>query len=77
MSPAWVLARSSLPPPTVWWERREGGGAPRGYRLLQACDSDASSLPGVGIAGSSRSQESLVLADPSSVDSSVSAGSDR
>ena len=40
-------------------------------------DSAASSLPGVGVAGLSRSQESSVLTDPSLVASSVSAGCDR
>ena len=69
-------ARSLFPPPTIQWERR--GGAPRGPRLLRTrSDSAASTLPGVGVAASSRSQESLVLADPSPVDSSVSAGGDR
>ena len=42
-----------------------------------ASDSAASTLPEVGVAGSSRSQESLGLADPSPVDSSVSASGDR
>ena len=40
-------------------------------------DSDASSFPGVGVAGSSHSQKSLVLPDPSLIASSVSAGRDR
>ena len=50
-----------------------GGG---GLDSVGASDSAASSLPGVGVVGSSRSQESLVLADPSPVASSVSAGCD-
>ena len=72
MSPAWALARPPLPPPAVWWERRGGGGV----RVLASggtSDSAAASLLGVGVAGFSRSQESLVLAAPSSVASSVSA----
>ena len=46
-----------------------GGGSASGGMS----DSAASSLPGVGVAGSSCSHESLVLAAPSSVASSVSA----
>ena len=65
-SPAWALVRSQLPPPAVRWERR-------GWFLGDASDLVASSLPGFGVAGSSRSQESLVLAAPSSVASSASA----
>ena len=70
MSPAWVLVMSALSPPAI----REGGGG--GGGPVGVSDSAASSLPGVGVAGSSRSQESPVLADPSPVASSVSAGRD-
>ena len=66
-----------LPYPGVWWEGRGEGGAAGALASAGASDSAASSLPGVGVAGSSRSQESFVLADPSPVDSSVSAGGDR
>ena len=52
----------------------ERGGATRASAFAGASDSADSSLPGVGVAGSSRSQESPVLADPSPVDSSVSTG---
>ena len=67
VSPTWVLTRSPLLPPAIRWERRGGTLAFAG-----ASDSAASSLLGVGVAGSLRSQESPVLADPSPVDSSVS-----
>ena len=66
---ALCLMRS--PPPIVRW----GGTsavAPEGVG-----DSVASSPTGVAVAGSSRSQESLVLAAPSSVASSVSIERDR
>ena len=69
---ALALVRSPLPPPTVRWERR-GWGVARVLTSGGTSDSAASSLPGVGIVGSSRSQESLVLAVPSSVASSASA----
>ena len=54
-------------------ERERGGGV---LASGVASDSAASSLPGVGVAGSSCSQESLVLAAPSSVASSASAERD-
>ena len=57
-----------------------GGGAWASARALVSAgagDSAASSLPGVGVAGSSRSQESLVLADPDPVVSSSPPGGDR
>ena len=66
---------SRLLPPTVWWE--EGRGGARASVSAGAGDSAASSLMGVGVAGSSHSQESPVLADPCPVASSVSAGRDR
>ena len=70
MSPAWFLVRSPLPPLTVWWVG--------GWLGFCGCEySAASSLPGVGVGGSSRSQESPVLTDLSPVASSVSAGRDR
>ena len=53
-----------------------GGGTARASDSAGASDS-AASLPGVGVLGSSRSQDSLVLAGPSPVDFSVSAGGDR
>ena len=55
-------------------EREKGGGGVLASGV--ASDSAASSLPGVGVAGSSCSQESLVLAAPSSVASSASADHD-
>ena len=65
-------------PPSRCSVGEEGVGAPRGPRLLGGTSgSAASSLTGVGVTGSSCSQESLVLADPSPVASSVSAGHDR
>ena len=69
-SPSLSLVRSPPPPPAVRWERRG-----RGEVLASGgmSDSAASSLPGDGVAGSSHSQELLVLAAPSSVASSVSA----
>ena len=74
VAPAWVLMRSPLPPPAVWWERRGwGGSSARASASGGVSDSAASSLPGVGVAGYSRLQESLVLANPSPVASSVSA----
>ena len=42
-----------------------GGEVARALASGGASDSAASPLPWVGVAGSSRSQESLVLADPS------------
>ena len=63
---------SSPPPPTVLW-----GGAPRVLASGGASDSAVSSLPGVGVAGSFRSQESVVFAAPSSVASSASAERDH
>ena len=56
---------------------RGGGRAARTSASAGAGDSAASSLMRVGIAGSLRSQESPVLADPSPVASSVSAGRRR
>ena len=55
----------------------EEGGAERVSASGGASDSAASSLPGVGVDGSLSLQESLVLAAPSSVASSVSAESGR
>ena len=69
-----VLARSPLPPPSVqWW----GGEAARALASAGAGDSAASSLLREGVAGSSHSQEALVLTDPFSVASSRSPGGDR
>ena len=66
MSHAWVLAGSPLPPPAIRWEMRGGG---RASASSGASDLAASFLLGVRVAGSSHSQESLGLADPSLVDS--------
>ena len=55
---------SPLLPPTVWWERR-GRGAAGAVAPGGVGDSAASSPTGVAVAGSSHSQESLVLAAPS------------
>ena len=49
----------------------------RALASVDAGDTATSALTGVGVAGSSRSQELFVLADPSPVASSVSAGRDR
>ena len=68
---------SPLPPPAIRWERRGGRGAARALASVSAGDSAVSSLTGVGVAGSSHSQESLVLADPSLIASFVSARRDR
>ena len=56
----WVLVRFPLPPPAVQWERGGVGSASGG-----ASDLATSSLLGVGVVGSSRSKESLVLANSS------------
>ena len=69
--------RSPLPPLGGRGGVGGGGGGTRVLAFGGASDSAASSLPGVRVAGSSRSQESLVLAAPSSVASSASAGRDR
>ena len=61
-------------------EGRMGGGGVGTVRALAsvgADDSATSSLPGEGVAGSSRSQESFVLADPDLVASSSSPKGDR
>ena len=76
VSPSWVLMRSSLPPPAVRWER-SGRGAARASASVSVGDSAAYSLTGVGVVGSSCSQESLALTDPPPVASSVSAGRNR
>ena len=55
---------------------RHFGGRVGVRALASVGDSASSSLMRVAVAGSSRSQESLVLADPSPVASSVSAGRD-
>ena len=73
VSSAWVLVRSPLHSPAV----RGVGGCLRASASASASDSAASSLPGVGVAGSLHSQESPVLAHPSPVASSVSAGCDH
>ena len=52
--PSLALVGSPLPPPTVRWERVLASGG--------ECDSAASSLLGVGVAGPSHSQESSMLA---------------
>ena len=72
---ALCLVGSPLPPPAVRWEGGRGGGgavAPGGVG-----DSAASFPVGVAVAWSSRSQESLVLAAPSLVASSVTEECDR
>ena len=72
---SWGLL-SPLPP---FGGRGRGGGGGGTVRVLAsegASDSAASPLPVVGVAGSSRSQESFVLAAPSSVASSASAERD-
>ena len=66
---------SSSPLPTVRWERR--GGDARALVTGNVGDSAVSSPSGVWVAGSSCSQESLVLAAPSSVASFASAEHDR
>ena len=63
--------------PSRGFSRGGRGSAERASVFAGASDSAASSLPGVRVAGSSCSQESFVLADPSPVDSSVSAEGDR
>ena len=55
---------------------REGAGASASAGAGEG-NSAASSLPGEGVAGSSRSQEFFVLADPVPVASSSSPGGDR
>ena len=77
MSSAWVLVRAPLPLPPFGGRGGGGGGAARALAFAGTSDSAVSSLPGVGVAGSSRSQESPVLADPSLVASSISAGRDH
>ena len=72
-----VGSREVSPPPSRRSVGEERGDAARASAFAGASFSAASSLPGIGVAGSSRSQESLVFADPSPVDSSVSAGGDR
>ena len=67
----------SSPPFPLFSGRGRGGRATRASASGGTSDSATSSLLGVGVVGSSRSQELLVLADPSSVASSVSAGCDR
>ena len=54
-----------------------GGGAARAMAPGSVGDSAASSSMGVGVAGSSRLQESLVLAAPPSIASSASVERDR
>ena len=71
---AWFLVRSPFPPPSVRWKGRGGAVA---LASAGAGNSAASSLPGVGVARSSRSQESLVLADPDPVASSSPPGGDH
>ena len=63
-------------PPSQHLVGEEGGGAARASASAGASDLAASSLLGVGVAGSSCSQEAPVLADPSPESSSVSAGRD-
>ena len=64
-------------PPPSHCSVRGGGGGGGASASAGASNSAASSLPGVGVAGSSHSRESPVLADPPSlVASSVSAGRD-
>ena len=67
-SPALALMVSALPPLTSQWG---GGGGTRVVASGGECDLAASSLPGVGVAGPSRSQQSPVLtrSAPPSVDS--------
>ena len=70
--PSWLLVGSPLP--LLLFGGRGGGGGEGTARALASGslgDSAASSLPGVGVAVSSCSQESLVLADPSLVASSA------
>ena len=62
-----------VPPPS---SLHSGGGAVRALASAGMGDSAASSLPGEGVAGSSHSQESLVLADSDPVASSSSPGGD-
>ena len=77
MSPAWVLMRSPHHLSHCLVGEEGGGRATRASASGGTSDLATSSLLGVGVAGSSRSQELLVLADPSPVASSVSAGCDR
>ena len=72
-----VGSREVSPPPSRRSVGEEKGDAAGASASAGAGDSAASTLPRVGVAGSSCSQESLVLADPSPVDSFVSAGGDR
>ena len=71
-SPAWALVRSPLPL-SPFGGRGGGGGTAGSLASGGVSDSAASSLLGVGVVGSPRSQESLVLAAPSLVASSVCA----
>ena len=72
-----VGSREVSPPPSLRSVGGEGEGECAARALASAGDSAASSLPGEGVAGLSRSQESLVLADPIPVASSSPPGSDR
>ena len=65
-----VGSREVSPPPSLRSVGGEGGCAARALASAGAGDSAASSLPGEGVAGSLRSQESFVLADPDPVASS-------
>ena len=75
MSTAWVLARSPLPLP--FSRRKKMGEALRGPWLLRVRAFRLLPPFQEGVAGSSLSQESLVLADPDPVASSSSPRGDR
>ena len=72
-----IGSREVSSPPSRRLVGEEGGGAAWVLASGGASNSAASSLPGVGVAGSSRSQESIMLVAPSSVASSASSEHDR
>ena len=66
-----------VPPPSSLSKGGEGRSTAGALASAGVGDSATSSLPGEGVAGSSRSQESLMLDDPVLVASSSSPGRDR
>ena len=72
-----VGSREAPTPSSLQSKEGVGGGAARALASAGAGDLATSSLPGEGVAGSSCSQESLVLADPDPVAFSSSSRGDR
>ena len=72
-----VFRVGEVPPPSSLSKGGEGRSTAGALASAGVGDSATSSLPGEGVAGSSRSQESLMLDDPVLVASSSSPGRDR